>query len=147
MASVRSRGGYPPGLVAPSPLPCPRPLTHLPLSPSSVWPTMPWSVPELSTPTPLQVFPSKKSVWLRAAYFEKNHGTRCVAGLPPCSAFRLPIPVAREPHWRSGLCNEGWTLPVAVGPFQPSCLSGTLHSIPAAVQLRSPGTEGPICLQ
>uniref|UniRef100_A0A671L2J6 Pre-mRNA-processing factor 6 n=1 Tax=Sinocyclocheilus anshuiensis TaxID=1608454 RepID=A0A671L2J6_9TELE len=24
----------------------------------------------------LQVFPSKKSVWLRAAYFEKNHGTR-----------------------------------------------------------------------
>ena len=25
----------------------------------------------------LQVFPSKKSVWLRAAYFEKNHGTRC----------------------------------------------------------------------
>lgn len=26
----------------------------------------------------LQVFPSKKSVWLRAAYFEKNHGTRCV---------------------------------------------------------------------
>lgn len=28
----------------------------------------------------LQVFPSKKSVWLRAAYFEKNHGTRCVGG-------------------------------------------------------------------
>lgn len=27
----------------------------------------------------LQVFPSKKSVWLRAAYFEKNHGTRYVA--------------------------------------------------------------------
>ena len=26
----------------------------------------------------LQVFPSKKSVWLRAAYFEKNHGTRYV---------------------------------------------------------------------
>lgn len=24
----------------------------------------------------LQVFPSKKSIWLRAAYFEKNHGTR-----------------------------------------------------------------------
>lgn len=24
----------------------------------------------------LQVFPSKKSVWLRAAYFEKNNGTR-----------------------------------------------------------------------
>uniref|UniRef100_A0A673FP02 Pre-mRNA-processing factor 6 n=1 Tax=Sinocyclocheilus rhinocerous TaxID=307959 RepID=A0A673FP02_9TELE len=24
----------------------------------------------------LQVFPSKKSVWLRASYFEKNHGTR-----------------------------------------------------------------------
>ena len=24
----------------------------------------------------LQMFPSKKSVWLRAAYFEKNHGTR-----------------------------------------------------------------------
>lgn len=24
----------------------------------------------------LQVFPSKKSVWLSAAYFEKNHGTR-----------------------------------------------------------------------
>lgn len=24
----------------------------------------------------LQVFPSKKSVWLRAAYFEKSHGTR-----------------------------------------------------------------------
>lgn len=24
----------------------------------------------------LQAFPMKKSVWLRAAYFEKNHGTR-----------------------------------------------------------------------
>ena len=24
----------------------------------------------------LSVFPSKKSVWLRAAHFEKNHGTR-----------------------------------------------------------------------
>ena len=24
----------------------------------------------------LTVFPSKKGVWLRAAYFEKNHGTR-----------------------------------------------------------------------
>lgn len=24
----------------------------------------------------LQIFPSKKSIWLRAAYFEKNHGTR-----------------------------------------------------------------------
>lgn len=36
----------------------------------------------------LQVFPSKKSVWLRAAYFEKNHGTRYVGGLPPYAAFR-----------------------------------------------------------
>lgn len=26
----------------------------------------------------LSVFPSKKSIWLRAAYFEKNHGTRYV---------------------------------------------------------------------
>ena len=24
----------------------------------------------------LTVFPSKKSIWLKAAYFEKNHGTR-----------------------------------------------------------------------
>jgi len=24
----------------------------------------------------LSVFPSKKSIWLKAAYFEKNHGTR-----------------------------------------------------------------------
>ena len=24
----------------------------------------------------LTVFPSKKSIWLRAAYFEKSHGTR-----------------------------------------------------------------------
>ena len=24
----------------------------------------------------LKVFPNKKNVWLRAAYFEKNHGTR-----------------------------------------------------------------------
>lgn len=33
----------------------------------------------------LQVFPSKKSVWLRAAYFEKNHGTRyaCCPERPP----------------------------------------------------------------
>lgn len=31
----------------------------------------------------LQVFPSKKSVWLRAAYFEKNHGTRYVGGGAP----------------------------------------------------------------
>lgn len=30
----------------------------------------------------LQVFPSKKSVWLRAAYFEKNHGTRWGRALP-----------------------------------------------------------------
>lgn len=59
----------------------------------------------------LQVFPSKKSVWLRAAYFEKNHGTRYVAGLPPCAAFRPLIPVGgQEPHWRSDLCNEGWAL-------------------------------------
>lgn len=41
----------------------------------------------------LQVFPSKKSVWLRAAYFEKNHGTRYVAVLPPCSELRPLIPV------------------------------------------------------
>lgn len=27
----------------------------------------------------LSVFPSKKSVWLRAAHFEKNHGTRQVS--------------------------------------------------------------------
>ncbi|KAJ8408111.1 hypothetical protein AAFF_G00263390 [Aldrovandia affinis] len=34
----------------------------------------------------LQVFPSKKSVWLRAAYFEKNHGTReRLVGFPPPS--------------------------------------------------------------
>lgn len=30
----------------------------------------------------LQVFPSKKSVWLRAAYFEKNHGTRWPNQIP-----------------------------------------------------------------
>ncbi|KAG8131585.1 putative Pre-mRNA-processing factor 6-like protein [Naja naja] len=34
----------------------------------------------------LQVFPSKKSVWLRAAYFEKNHGTRAVAHCPKAEA-------------------------------------------------------------
>ena len=27
------------------------------------------------------MFPSKKSVWLRAAHFEKNHGTRWVSGI------------------------------------------------------------------
>ena len=56
----------------------------------------------------LQVFPSKKSVWLRAAYFEKNHGTRYVAGPPSCAGFTPLVPAAGlGPRSRSCLCGEG----------------------------------------
>lgn len=42
---------------------------------------------------------------------------------------------------RGGLSCGNWAV-------QPSCLSGTFcNSIPAAIQLRNQGTEGPVCLQ
>lgn len=44
----------------------------------------------------LQVFPSKKSVWLRAAYFEKNHGTRYVVG-PQMRGGTLHLRVLIDP--------------------------------------------------
>lgn len=58
----------------------------------------------------LQVFPSKKSVWLRAAYFEKNHGTRYVGAWQPALASWLLL---RQEGPCSAWRNRGSEGPVA----------------------------------
>lgn len=131
-----------PSLLSPSPS------LISPLSPSSVWPTMPWSVPELSTPTPC------RSSLARRACGCGLHTSRRTTVPGVWQAFHPVLRLGLSSPWvgesliggqasamRGGLSCGSWAV-------QPSCLSGTFcDSIPAAVQLRSPGTEGPICLQ
>uniref|UniRef100_A0A9J8B5C8 Pre-mRNA-processing factor 6 n=1 Tax=Cyprinus carpio carpio TaxID=630221 RepID=A0A9J8B5C8_CYPCA len=63
----------------------------------------------------LQVFPSKKSVWLRAAYFEKNHGTRARRLL---AKARSSAPTARV----SGGPLTNWTTLGAISYEGLSCV-------------------------
>uniref|UniRef100_A0A8C8F5U6 Pre-mRNA-processing factor 6 n=1 Tax=Oncorhynchus tshawytscha TaxID=74940 RepID=A0A8C8F5U6_ONCTS len=73
----------------------------------------------------LQMFPSKKSVWLRAAYFEKNHGTRCRARRLLAKA-RSSAPTARV--------SVGWCVRVSVSRQLP-CVFVPLQVFMKSVKL------------
>lgn len=93
--------GTPPGLVAPSPHSCPVPSLISPLSPSSVWPTMPWSVPRLSYAYALQVFLARRACVARLHASRRTTVPGVWQAFHPVLRLGLSSPwVGREPHWR-----------------------------------------------
>ena len=95
----------------------PAPSLLSPLSPSSVWPTMPWSVPELSTPTPCRSSLARRACGCGPHTSRRTTAPGMWQACHPALRWGLLSPWVGESLVGGQASATRVDSPVAVGPF------------------------------